>query len=361
MKKLKSFDSRIFSGLVVFLSLIISACQTNTPVYLDPVEVPGQIQDAEPESSIQVYFTDPELNGFRGGPDSYLETALDQARYEIDGAVYDFNLWSIRDALIRAHRRGVQVRLVVEKDFLDREEIQDLITAGIEIVPDQNEALMHNKFFVIDGSEVWTGSMNFTVNGAYRHLNNLIRIRSGLLAENYEAEFEEMFTDRLFGEDVLFNTPHPTLTLEGIRVETFFSPDDDALDRVQDLIWSANQSIDFLYYSFTDDETADAIIARALDGVAVRGVLDAYQNQAGLGSEYENFRGANLEVYLDNYPEKLHHKVIILDGEILVTGSANLTYSADVRNDENILIVHSPDLAALYIEEFNWIFQQAVE
>jgi phosphatidylserine/phosphatidylglycerophosphate/cardiolipin synthase-like enzyme len=361
MNKQKLRFMQILPELVLFIFLLTSACQTKTPIYLDPVQTPDRSQDAEHGSLMNVYFTDPQLDGYRGGPDSYLAAALDEARYEIDGAVYDFNLWSIRDALIRAHRRGVRVRLVAEKDFLDREEIQELISAGIKIVPDQNEALMHNKFFVIDGSEVWTGSMNFTVNGAYRHLNNLVRIRSSLLAENYQAEFEEMYTERLFGEDVLFNTPHPTLTLDGIRVETYFSPDDDALDRVEDLIRSANQSIDFLYYSFTDDDSADAIISRAADGVAVRGVLDAYQNEAGLGSEYEKFREGNFEVYLDRYPEKLHHKVIILDGEILVTGSANLTYSADVRNDENILIIHSPDLAALFVEEFNWIFQQAAE
>jgi len=361
MKKQKLRLILFLSNLMLFIFLLTSACQANNPVYLDPVEIPDLTQGAEQGSLIRVYFTDPDLEGFRGGPDSHLEAALDGARYEIDGAVYDFNLWSIRDALIRAHRRGVRVRLVIEKDFLDREEIQELIRAGINIVPDQNEALMHNKFFVIDGSEVWTGSMNFTVNGAYRHLNNLVRIQSSLLAENYQAEFEEMYIDRLFGEDVLFNTPHPILTLDGIRVETYFSPDDDALDRVENLIRSANQSIDFLYYSFTDDDAADVIMERAQAGITVRGVMDAYQNEAGLGSEYEKFRKGNLQVYLDRYPEKLHHKVIILDGEILVTGSANLTYSADARNDENILIIHSPDIAALYTEEFNWIFQQAAE
>ena len=57
---------------------------------------------------------------------------------------------------------------------------------------------MHNKFTVIDRLEVWTGSMNYTINEAYFNDNNLIRIRSEQLAENYSTEFEEMFVDDQF-------------------------------------------------------------------------------------------------------------------------------------------------------------------
>jgi phosphatidylserine/phosphatidylglycerophosphate/cardiolipin synthase-like enzyme len=249
--------------------------------------------------------------------------------------------------------------MVVEGDSLYRPEIQELIAAGIPVVADGPDGLMHNKFLVIDGAEVWTGSMNLTINGAYRHLNNLVRVRSSLLAENFTVEFEEMFLEGFFGQLVLENTPHPDLTIDDLRIETYFSPDDSTAERIIQLILGAEESIDLLYYSFTSDGIADALIYQADMGIPVRGVLDAYQEEAGEGSEYQRLRGAGLDVFLDRHPEKMHHKVFIIDHSIVVTGSYNLTRSAEIQNDENTLVIHDQDIAGLFEGEFEWIFQQA--
>ena len=53
----------------------------------------------------------------------------------------------------------------------------------------------------------------------------------------------------------------------------------------------------------------------------------------------------------------MHHKVIIIDGRIVVTGSYNFSKSAKTRNDENTLIMHSPEIAELYIEEFERVWE----
>ena len=218
---------------------------------------------------------------------------------------------------------------------------------------------MHNKFLIIDGAEVWTGSMNLTVNGAYRHLNNLIRIRSSRLVENYQEEFEEMFQEGYFGEVSLENTPHPQYTLDGVLIETYFSPDDSPGVRIVDLILEAEQSVVFMVYAFTSDGIADALLYQAAQGVEVRGVVDAYQERVGIGGEYQRFRDAGLDVYLDVHPEKLHHKVLIIDQQIVITGSYNLTRSAERNNDENVLIIHDPELAEVYLREFDWIYEEA--
>jgi phosphatidylserine/phosphatidylglycerophosphate/cardiolipin synthase-like enzyme len=57
----------------------------------------------------------------------------------------------------------------------------------------------------------------------------------------------------------------------------------------------------------------------------------------------------------------MHHKVIILDGSIVITGSYNFSASAAEKNDENVLIIHSPEIAATYLEEFERVVQQAEE
>ena len=68
---------------------------------------------------------------------------------------------------------------------------------------------MHNKFVIIDRSEVWTGSIELTNNGAYTDNNNMMRITSGEVANDYETEFDEMFVDDKFGPDAGATTPYP--------------------------------------------------------------------------------------------------------------------------------------------------------
>lgn len=346
-------------GLLIISVGSLGACQPDQPIWLDPVPSPTPDGFTSPDQIFSIYFTAPANDDFRGGPDQYLVEALDQARSQIDAALYDLNLWSIRSALIRAHNRGVLVRLVIEEDSLDRTEIQELIEAGIPVVPDGADSLMHNKFIIIDQTQVWTGSMNLTVNGAYRNLNNLVLIRSTRLAKNYSVEFDEMFLERYFGEIILADTPYPDITINGFRVETYFSPDDSTAKHIIDLILEAEESIDFLFYSFTSDGIADALIFQANQGIVVRGVLDAYQESAGIGGEYQRFHQSGLDVFLDVHPEKLHHKVIIIDDRIVVTGSYNLTKSAEIQNDENTLVIHNQEIARVFLGEFEWIFADA--
>jgi phosphatidylserine/phosphatidylglycerophosphate/cardiolipin synthase-like enzyme len=55
----------------------------------------------------------------------------------------------------------------------------------------------------------------------------------------------------------------------------------------------------------------------------------------------------------------MHHKVIILDDSTVITGSYNFSRNAEERNDENTLVIHSPEMARLYLEEFERVFEQA--
>jgi phosphatidylserine/phosphatidylglycerophosphate/cardiolipin synthase-like enzyme len=52
----------------------------------------------------------------------------------------------------------------------------------------------------------------------------------------------------------------------------------------------------------------------------------------------------------------MHHKVFIIDGQIVVTGSYNFSRSAEERNDENLLVIHNAAIASLYQDEFDKIY-----
>ena len=341
--------------LLVFV-LLISAC-TPGAILQDTITPPAPT--AMISDWYTVYFTDPTsptANSYRGGIDENLTAAIDQARISVDVGIYDLNLWSICDALINAHRRGVTVRMVTDSDNMDEQEIQELKDAGIEVLGDRQEGLMHDKFVVIDRSEVWTGSMNFTTGGGYLDNNNLIRVRSSKLAEDYQLEFEQMFLDDQFGPSKAPRTPNPTISVNGSLIEVYYSPQDGTLEHILAVVNAAQENIYFLAYSFTSDELAAALIEQAKLGVTVRGVFDKDQYHSNQGTEFDNLLNAGMDVSLDGNPRLMHHKVIIIDEQIVITGSYNFSNNAEENNDENTLIIHNPEIAAAFMREFQQIY-----
>jgi phosphatidylserine/phosphatidylglycerophosphate/cardiolipin synthase-like enzyme len=349
---------------VLLLSLVlITACISLTPTTLPPVPTSTTGPEVSTSDWIRVHFSnpdDPQAGSYRGGPDDALAAAIDEARFSVDAAIYHLDLWSIRDALLAAHQRGVTVRITTESDNLDEAEMQELVDAGIPVVSDRRESLMHNKFVVIDNYEIWTGSMNFTVNGAYKNDNNLVQMRSSRLAENFLSEFNEMFADDFFGDYVVKNTPNSSLTIEGSRVDTYFSPDDGTAKMIVDLIRGAEQNIHFMAFSFTSDEIAQALIEVANQGVSVSGIFEESQYRSNTGTEFDNLHQAGLDVHLDGNNRNMHHKVFIIDEQIVITGSYNFSRSAEERNDENTLVLYNPEVANWFLEEFERVYEKAV-
>ena len=73
---------------------------------------------------------------------------------------------------------------------------------------------------------------------------------------------------------------------------------------------------------------------------------------ANPGNEFGGLIAKQVEVRLDGEGGRLHHKVLIVDAAIVVTGSYNFSANAETRNDENCLVIHDVDLASEFVEEF---------
>jgi phosphatidylserine/phosphatidylglycerophosphate/cardiolipin synthase-like enzyme len=310
----------------------------------------------------ELYFTDPANPAsaqMSGGIEAPLVAAIDGARLSVHAAMYSLTLRDVRDALLRAHRRGIDVKVVMESDNLDADDPQRLKEGGIPLLGDRRQGLMHNKFIVIDGAEVWTGSMNFTSSGAYLDNNVMMRLRSQEVADDYEAEFNEMFVDDHFGLGPASKTPYPRVTIDGTLVEVYFSPDDHVETALSRLLRGARWSIQFLAYSFTSNALGEAVLRSKAAGLSVSGVMDAEQGPSNTGTELPSFQSAGLDVRLDGNPGQMHEKVMIVDGQAVVLGSYNFTASADRSNDENLIIVHDPVIAQQFADEFRRIYEIA--
>lgn len=356
IRRLSSFSYLPLIPLL-FIIILFVAFQYQPPI---PIQDPVAI-GVQSNSLWELYFSrpqDPSARTFRGGPEQALVEAIDNARFSVHMAIYHLNLWSVRDALIRAHSRGVEVRIVTESSFVAEREIRQLANAGIEVHEDRRPPLMHHKFVVVDRLEVWTGSMNLTINGAYKNDNNLIRISSSVLAKNYEQEFEEMFSEDRFGGLSLADTLQPILQLGNITVENYFSPDDGVEAQILKLLDGAQKKVDFLAFTFTSDALTTSLIQLHQRGIRVRGIVEASQINAS-GADFQTMLEAGLDVRPDGNPNKMHHKVIVIDDRTVILGSYNFTRSAEEKNDENVLVVHDPSLAALFLLEFDRLYQLA--
>ena len=133
-----------------------------------------------------------------GGCERQVIEWIGRANRSIHVLIYSFTLDSISDALIEAHNRGVEVKVVFEKNQITRySEYQKLKAAGVQVRNDTNSGYMHDKVMIIDGLIVLTGSFNWSANAEKRNNENLIIIESVYVASIYEEEFYRIWNSSI--------------------------------------------------------------------------------------------------------------------------------------------------------------------
>jgi phosphatidylserine/phosphatidylglycerophosphate/cardiolipin synthase-like enzyme len=287
-----------------------------------------------------------------------LIATIDAAQSSIDLAVFETNLTPVAEALIRAHERGVVVRWITDDENgrdADGEEgrgqFARLAAAGIEVRDDLRSAFMHNKFILIDGQLLWTGSMNLTTNDVFRNNNNVVVLQSPAAVAVYAREFEEMWNGQ-FGPRSPSNVNGQTvMTAAGLPITIRFAPEDEPFDSLIQLVSLANESIRFMAFSFTEDELGEMMRRRAAEGVVVQGIFEVRGSETQY-SEMPAMFCAGLEVRQDGNPGTFHHKVVIIDDFVVITGSMNFSDNAADSNDENVIAIADPAIGRLYREEF---------
>lgn len=313
-----------------------------------------------------VYFNapdgiEPESDDQFNSMDIQIVAAIDGVQKTLDAAMFELNNPIITDALKRAHERGVIVRIVADDehglDDVANTDLRDLQAAGIPVVSDERSALMHNKFMIMDSAVVWTGSWNYTINGTYNNNNNALVLRSPDAVTAYQAEFDEMFSSKAFGSTSP-STNSASFVQDGTPVQIYFASEDEVEAKLIEEVNNAESAVRFMSFSFTLDDLGAAVMKRAEDGLEVQGLFE----RTGASNRGGNMPGmfcAGLDVRLDGNSRFLHHKVFIIDDDTVITGSFNFSSSAVSRNDENVVIITDPDLAAVYLNEFNKLWDLA--
>ncbi|HET6682792.1 MAG TPA: phospholipase D-like domain-containing protein [Gaiella sp.] len=316
-----------------------------------------------------------------------IATFLNDARESLDLALYDVRLESdsgalVLAALLAAHQRGVRVRLLFDVDHPGpipvppppetRPEALEALpveTRGIAGIPD----LMHHKFCVRDGRDVWTGSMNWTEDSWTRQENVVVRVLDSTpLAFAFALAFDELW-ERGTVEGTGTVEPRPVELGDGVEARPWFTPGHgDALShRVAKTIGRARRRIRIA----SPVLTAGPILGTLAEVVnerrcEVRGVLDETQTEDVLRqwarNEASAWKTPLFEAIVtraafaakrstpwspDGVQDFMHAKVVICD-DVSFVGSFNFSRSGE-RNAENVLELHDATTAealARYID-----------
>lgn len=302
-----------------------------------------------------------------GGSDDLQQVIIDF----IDGAetslliaVQELDAQPIAEAIIRAKRRAVLVKLVLEADYLVEKKaqadpfqpmgdhevnrlLQDaILRSSIFVRSDFNPDIFHQKFIVRDSRSLLTGSTNFTVTDTSQNLNHIVIIHDPNIARSYRREFNEILGGH-FGK---LNEGHDAVPQEemvsNVRIKVLFAPDHNPEMEIMKQIAKASRRVDFAIFTFASSSGIDdQLLLACRSGISIRGALFTSQaNQVWAATSALRDAGIPLSFIPrpglpEPKPRKLHHKLMVIDEQLIIAGSFNYTHPANFLNDENILII----------------------
>jgi len=132
----------------------------------------------------------------RGATDLVVRT-IESARRSVHVAAYSFTSKAIAEALLDAHRRGVDVDVVVDKSQATARYTAATFLAneGVPVRMDYRYAIMHDKFIVVDGETVEEGSFNYTAAAESKNAENVLVLHDAAVASSYDKEWNRLWQE----------------------------------------------------------------------------------------------------------------------------------------------------------------------
>jgi phosphatidylserine/phosphatidylglycerophosphate/cardiolipin synthase-like enzyme len=252
-----------------------------------------------------------------------------------------------------------------------------LDTLGVPIKPIPGDRdLMHHKYVIRDGRDVWTGSMNWTLD-SWTKQENVIAIVSGNagVARAFLQNFEELWRTAEVDGSGEFDAPDAA-------IRPWFCPGrgEDLSHRIAAAIGRARRRIRIASPVITAAPIVGTLAQVVSDGrCAVAGVVDGTQMEQVFQQWHENGNAAwklpLIERVLDRgdfsgkpstpyTPESVHdfmHAKVTVCDDVVFVGSFNLSHSGE-QNAENVLEIHDAEVAdrmAAFIDQVRSRYPEA--
>ncbi|TPV94725.1 MAG: phospholipase [Myxococcales bacterium FL481] len=340
--------------------------------------MPAHVRDDAGRKAISLYMGPSPLVPNGDDLEAAVVRFIDGAKRSLDIAVQELESVPIAEAILRAKNdRGVRVRIVLESDYLrettklkiedkwkpvpidarsrgnepNREVFSALLRSRLDVRTDYNANIFHQKFIVRDKNRktaaLLTGSTNFTPTGVANNLNHVIIVYDNEVAKDYDREFREIWRGEFGRRPVRTNDRPREHRVAGVRVKPLFAPEHSPEMEVMKQVLKTRERLDFAIFTFSNSSGIDDTLL-SLDAwdVTVRGILDGSQGRQSWAPTHELAALPNFEMYLSpkrGQLGKLHHKLMVIDDNVVIGGSFNYTGAANRFNDENILVIGDVD------------------
>jgi len=311
------------------------------------------------------------------GPDripASLVAAIDLTEKTLLLALYDIRLPAVAAAIVRAKARGVDVRLIYDESHTKpaapgagsgpSAEYQSLLAAGIptKVLDGAGSfGIMHHKYAVMDSEFLMTGSFNWTPSADEKNFENAVFKADKALIDGFTRNWHWMWSLEKGGVGAPPADPLSPVTFGGGRYPRYvFSPQGGVAAMVLDMIGRSKSTIDVAMFSFYSQPVADALIKARARGVVVRVVGDS--SQARRSPAMLSLSNGGVELRLSGGRAGLgamHHKYIIVDGALLMSGSYNFSQNAEMFNFENDLFTTAVGEVGAFGGQFAAVWAQA--
>ena len=135
-----------------------------------------------------------------------------------------------------------------------------------------------------------------------------------------------------------------------------FTPGDNCVDEILNLLDSAKSTIDICVFTISDDRISKKIVNCMEKGINVKIITDN-DKQHDKGSDVNWLFDKGVKVKMDMSKNHMHHKFAIIDNKKILTGSYNWTRSAAKYNHENFLITDNKKTVREFKTEFDKLWE----
>ena len=142
--------------------------------------------------------------------------------------------------------------------------------------------------------------------------------------------------------------------------EVYFSPQGGVQEKIVEELKAAKRTVDVMMYGLTSDVLSQSIVKAHKRGVKVRVLLDKVQSR-GNESKSDYLIDHGIEVRIEHQKGIMHNKVAIIDDSTVITGSYNWTSNAELMNQENMLVIDTPEIVQKYQERFQYLWELNAE
>lgn len=261
--------------------------------------------------------------------------AINRAQSSLVMVIYSLRDTSIIQALRAKAEEGVRVEVLC--DAKASAGVARRLGRRVKTIYRQAKGLMHQKLLVVDGAEVWVGSANMTTESLRHHGNLVVGLRSRELA----AFISERAAAMIKGSEGCL-AGHRVTLLKGQEAELWFLPDQGlGVEKIEQLIAGAAKTLHVAMFTFTHPRLEQALVDAKKRGVKVEVVIDRDSSKGASSKVFRSLQRHGVVVAVSESTALLHHKMMVVDGKILVEGSANWTRAAFAQNDDCFMILHN--------------------